>query len=670
MVKVTVVSLAGAAAAVAAGSISELPADMLKVMDETVDPCTDFFKYSCGTWFKNAVIPPTKSRAVYMDDIVIAEAERIVNELITSNKPKIGEFYQSCMDTATINKLGLTPLDKELTMIRTANSSDAILQAAAKLSSRGVHIFVESYVDASVNQASQFALYAGQTNLPLDQSYYTDADKWAKIQPAYREYIATLLKLAGKSEDEAKAAVDEIIAFEAKYADVQLTKVARKEALLAYYNPMSFAQANAKYPLTIGLQLQANGFNVRQGCSTDEIILQDLDFFKRVESLAKTTSVKTLQAVSEYRLLHAFAADLSADFATASWNLFGKTLAGQKEQPSRERKCRDSLDSTLGELVGKYYVDQVWPTASADRADAMVIALEAAFKAGLDTSDWLDDETRKNAKLKLSKFLHLLGGPKNPQTYPDITFDKAKFVDNRLQVIATDVKTNLARYNQPLDKQLWAMGAQEVNAYYSPTENKIVFPAAQLQSPYFDASFDAARNFGAIGAVIGHEITHGFDDEGRNFDGDGNMNPWWTDETSAKFVNKSQCIVDQYGSMKVVSDFTGEVLGQVDGKLTLGETIADNGGLKSAFRAYKEYIKTSPSDYTTETGEKMFFISFAHSWCYKQTDESLRAAMLDVHPPPKYRIVGAVQNNDDFARVFKCPANTAMNPAKKCYLWE
>ncbi|KAH9181411.1 hypothetical protein AeNC1_016614 [Aphanomyces euteiches] len=272
-------------------------------------------------------------------------------------------------------------------MIRTANSSEAILQAAAKLSSHGVHIFVESYVGASVNQATQFALYAGQTNLPLDQTYYTDGDKWAKIQPAYREYIATLLKLAGKSEDEAKAAVDEIIAFEANYADVQLSKVARKEALLAYYNPMSFAQANAKYPLTIGLQLQANGFNVREGCSTDEIILQDLDFFKRVEALAKTTSLKTLQTVSEYRLIHAFAADLSADFATAYWSLFGKTLAGQTKRPSRERKCRNSLDSTLGELVGKYYVDQVWPQASVDRADAMVIALEAAFKASLDTSD-------------------------------------------------------------------------------------------------------------------------------------------------------------------------------------------------------------------------------------------------------------------------------------------
>ncbi|KAG9402768.1 hypothetical protein AC1031_006318 [Aphanomyces cochlioides] len=593
-----------------------------------------------------------------MDDIVIAESERIVNELIASKKPKIGEFYHSCMDTATINQLGLTPLDKELTMIRTANTSEEISTAIATLSTRGVNILVELGVFAADDSASQYALYALQADLPLDQTYYKDATKWAQIKLAYREYISTLLKLAGKSDEDAKAGVDDIIAFEAK------------EASIMYHDPMTFADTNTKYPLSLGLPLQANGFNVRQGCSTDKLVLKSLKVLNRIEGLAKNTTVKTLQLVAEYRLLHAFAADLSADFATASWNLFGKTLAGQKEQPSRERKCRDSLDSTLGELVGKYYVDQVWPTASADRADAMVIALEAAFKAGLDTSDWLDDETRKNAKLKLSKFLHLLGGPKNPQTYPDITFDKAKFVDNRLQVIATDVKTNLARYNQPLDKQLWAMGAQEVNAYYSPTENKIVFPAAQLQSPYFDASFDAARNFGAIGAVIGHEITHGFDDEGRNFDGDGNMNPWWTDETSAKFVNKSQCIVDQYGSMKVVSDFTGEVLGQVDGKLTLGETIADNGGLKSAFRAYKEYIKTSPSDYTTETGEKMFFISFAHSWCYKQTDESLRAAMLDVHPPPKYRIVGAVQNNDDFARVFKCPANTAMNPAKKCYLWE
>ncbi|KAF0713709.1 hypothetical protein As57867_004231, partial [Aphanomyces stellatus] len=255
-----------------------------------------------------------------------------------------------------------------------------------------------------------------------------------------------------------------------------------------------------------------------------------------------------------------------------------------------------------GELLGKYYLEQVWPQTTADRADEMVVLLEAAFKAGLDTSDWLDKTTRDNAKTKLSKFLHLLGGPKNPKMYDTVTFDSKTYVANLNAAIQSDFKTKLAQFDKPVNKQLWDLKAQEINAYYSPNENKIVFPATQFQTPYFD-------------------VTHGFDNSGRKYDGDGNKKPWWSDAVATAFDTKSKCIIDQYSAMEVYSEVTpGKLIGKIDGMLSLGETIADNGGLKSAYRAYKKLIKTKPSKYTEETGDKMFFVAFGQSWCSKATD--------------------------------------------------
>ncbi|KAF0682995.1 hypothetical protein As57867_024847, partial [Aphanomyces stellatus] len=640
MVKVFTASLLVATAL--AGSISDLPADMLKVMDLTTDPCQDFWQYACGGWLKTALLPPSKSHISYPDDHIAEVTEAIMKKVLASNKPKLSEFYGSCMDTTTLASLGLTPLDKDLAVVRGANSTQGLLRTVANLSSKGLHIIAQPDVMPDSIDATQNALWVYQPEMPLNQDYYTSPEKWAKIDAAYREYIATLFMLSGKSAADAKAEADAVVKFEFKYADAQLTKIELLEAEASPDNPMTFAEAYAKYPLSIGTQLVEHGFNVRDGCdSSSKVIVYDLTFFDRVEALLKGESIETLKTVVEFRLLSYYAPHLSADFVTANWKLFKNIIGGQQVQATRDVVCRASLDTAIGELLGKYYLEQVWPQTTADRADEMVVLLEAAFKAGLDTSDWLDKTTRDNAKTKLSKFLHLLGGPKNPKTYDTVTFDSKTYVANLNAAIQSDFKTKLAQFDKPVNKQVWDMKAQEINAYYSPNENKIVFPAAQLQAPYFDGAYDAARNFGGVGGVIGHEITHGFDDSGRNYNGDGNKISWWTDAVASAFVNKSQCIVDQYSAMEVYSEVTpGKLIGKVDGKLTLGETIADNGGLKSAYRAYKELLKTKPSQYTEETGDKMFFVSFAHSWCSKATDARLQARLLNEHPPNKCRVNG------------------------------
>ncbi|KDO20532.1 hypothetical protein SPRG_21260 [Saprolegnia parasitica CBS 223.65] len=302
-----------------------------------------------------------------------------------------------------------------------------------------------------------------------------------------------------------------------------------------------------------------------------------------------------------------------------------------------------------------------------DRVEKLVAA---SYKIGIQNATWLDDETRENGITKLSKFVHLIGAPENPQTYPGVSLDAKDYVGNRNKINTFDTEANLKMIGTPVDRKKWSSPASEVNAWYSPRLNSITFPAAILQTPFFSGNSDPAQNFGAIGMVIGHEITHGFDNSGRNFDGDGNLKPWWTDETALEFNKKAKCISDQYSGFVAKSEVTGETLGYVDGRLTLGETIADNGGLKTAFRAYQTYTQTNPSKFTKEVGDKVFFLSFAQGWCSKNTDKYIERMLKGVHPPGNFRVYGAVQNNDAFATVFNCPVNSAMNPTKKCYLWE
>ncbi|OQR91056.1 endothelin-converting enzyme, metalloprotease family M13 [Achlya hypogyna] len=668
MVKI-IASVSALAATALAGNVAEFPKEVSSLMDQTVDPCTNFYEYACGGWYKNVVIPADRATVDTSFSVLGNKNDAVIRQIIDAKYPKLREYYESCTDEATLTSLGLAPIAEDMQSLRT-NSTTSLLRAAAELSKKGVPAFTELQVFPDNDDATTNVLYTSQVAMTLEHEYYVTPEKWDRVRPSYEAYLIALFTAAGNTDPAAAAKV--VMDFELTLAGVQLSKLEMLEAKTSKYNPMSYAEAATKFPLSVGIQLQAYGFNIHDSCidATNKVILYDLDFFDRMEALLKKQSVSTLQTVMEFAVLHTNAPYLTPALATANWNLFGKAIRGQKMEPSREKKCTADIQKVLGELVSDYFVKATFSKEAATRADEMVLALEASFKQGIQNATWLDEDTRKNGLTKLSKFVHLIGAPENPQKYPTLALDSKTYVDNRNKVKEFDLAANLALLGTKVDRHKWSSPASEVNAWYDPSLNSITFPAGILQSPFFDGSFDASQNFGAIGMVIGHEITHGFDNSGRNYDGDGNVNDWWSDETSLEFNKKAKCIVDQYGAFDVKSEITGKSLGFVDGRLTLGETIADNGGLKTAFRAYREYTRTSPSKFTQETADKVFFLSFAQGWCSKNTDKYLELILEDEHPPGKFRVFGAVQNNDAFAKAFNCPANSAMNPTKKCYLWE
>ncbi|KAF0716286.1 Aste57867_2919 [Aphanomyces stellatus] len=674
MVKV-IISTAAAllATSISAGSVTDFPAEVAARIDPTANPCDDFFQYACGTWYKNAVVPPTQSNTDTSFSTLRAETANVVKNILKTKKAKLSEFYDSCMDTKTLEKLGASPLDDDLNQIRDATSVIELINLSAQFSKRGVPTFTKATVDIDVRNPVSSVLYAEQGELTLDRDYFVMTALWPGFEPAYKKYVTTVMELAGKTAAQAAADYAVIVNFERTLAGVHLTQFQVAQAKASDYNPMTFAQAAKKYPLTIGALLNENGLDTGDGWSGagNKVVLDVLSYFDNAEAFLAAQSRDTLATVLSYRVIHSAAEYLTPAFKTAHWQLFGQALQGQRQEPSREQHCIDATSKHVGDILGEYFLDATFNNATAAYAERMVIQLETSFGQGLDTADWLDDQTRANAKAKLSKFTHLIGGSKNPQLYPTVQFNAKAFLQNRQQINNMDNDAAMNQVGLRYPKTNMGYPPSTVNAYYSPLKNQIIFPAGILQAPFFRGDFDPAQSFGAIGMIIGHEITHGFDNRGRNFDGDGFQKPWWTPTVRAAFDKKAQCISDQYAGFEVFSEVTpGKKLGNVNGTLTLGETIADNGGLKSSFRAYHDYMKTAESKYTKETGEKLFFLSFAQGWCSKNTDRYLEFVMKDSHPPGKFRIYGAVQNNADFARVFQCPANSKMNPTKKCQLWE
>ncbi|RHZ01816.1 hypothetical protein DYB31_014039, partial [Aphanomyces astaci] len=424
--------------------------------------------------------------------------------------------------------------------------------------------------------------------------------------------------------------------------------------------------------LLIGSWLKANGFNVhdQSGGSNDWVGFTKLAYIDKTEALLNTTTLEDLRTIVEYKLIHASSIHLTPEFCTANWNLFGKKIDYEEVEPTRETFCVSQASSTVGELLGQYFFDAVWSADTAKTVDELAKALKSSFSTGIATADWLDNSTRASAQTKLSKLVHLVGGPEKPQLYPTLTLDSKSYLNNRWKISQVNIDTNLKLNGQPVDKRKFVMPPQESTAQYRYNMNQMEVPGGILQPPVFDVKYDAAQNFGGIGMAIGHEITHGFDNTGRKFDGDGKLNNWWSSATSTAFNTKAQCIRDQYANFVVKNEVTGDVLGNIDGWISLDENIADNGGLKTSFRAYHEYLKKFPSQYTEEAGDKLFYLSYAQVWCSKNTEDQLLWNMRDKYPPGRFRVTGTLQNDAEFARVFQCPTVSYMNPPEKCLLWE
>ncbi|KAF0742407.1 hypothetical protein AaE_008613 [Aphanomyces astaci] len=525
---------------------------------------------------------------------------------------------------------------------------------------------------ADDNDSTKNALFGFRTPLPLDRSYYTNPSKWETVEADYKVYIASVLQLAGYTAEKAAAAAPVIIRFEKTLAGVDLHKLKKIEAVASPYTAFTYSQLDQKYPLLVGSWLKANGFDVRDQCggSNDWVGFKDLTYFDKTELLLKNTTLDDLRTIVEYKLIHASSKHLTPEFRTANWNFIGKKIKGEEVEPSRETFCLSETDETLGDLLEQYFIDEVLSADAAKTAEELVKVLKSSFSTGIATADWLDNSTRSNAQTKLSKLGHLLGGPEKLQLYPTLTFDSKSYLNNRWKVSQVNFDINLKLNGQPVDTPEFDYDVYVANAHYETAKNHMFFPAGVWRKPFFDVQFDAAQNFGAIGMLIGHEITHAFDDHGRRHDGDGNRKKWWSNASDAAFETKSECLQSQYNNFVLKSEVNGAVFRNITSLFSINEIIADNGGLKSSFRAYHEYLNEFPSQYTQEAGDKLFYLSFAQTWCTKNTDAYLSSTWYKQHPPTIFRVTGALQNNAEFARVFQCPTDSYLNPSNKCLLWE
>ncbi|RLO01934.1 hypothetical protein DYB28_011643 [Aphanomyces astaci] len=639
---------------------------MTSLMDQTVDPCTDFFSYSCGTWYNKTTLDANQS-TISVPTVLAAAVDKVVEKLLNAKLPKLAEFYDACMDTATLDTLGLAPIEVHLKAIRSANTTvEAIFRGAAISKSTGVPMFVKLSISPDAIETTRNVLSAKPVGLPLDHNDFY-GQVWSLIEEPYRNYIASIFRLAGHAEAEAEAATDVVIFFLRTTAGVDQSNRRLQSAVTSDNIQLSLSAAHASYPLGVGLQLQAFGF-VRERSNTTTVVVRNIRYLDGIERLLRSVSVDALKTIIEYKVLDFNAPFLSTPFVKAHSNFYDKIKNGLKELPSRAMMCRTQVETSIGELLGSYYLKEVWTDKTAAEANLLVLKLKAAFKTGLESAEWLDDATRANAQDKLSKLTHLVGGPKNPKTYPTLTFDPKAYIANLNKVSAFDTTFNLALIDTAVDKHLWNKLALALHGNYQPSKNRIMFTAAFLQPPSFDAKADPSANYGAIGFIIGHEITHGFDNHGRRYDGNGKKKPWWTETAAKIFREKAECFVEQYGSMDVKSELTGDLLGKLDGRRTRGETIADNGGLNTVYRAYRDFVnaEVEATKYTKEAGEKMFWIRYAQSWCEKNSDARLQVLLTDVHPPNRHRLIGSVQNSVDFAKAFNCPVDSPMNPTKKC----
>ncbi|RHZ06073.1 hypothetical protein DYB37_008025, partial [Aphanomyces astaci] len=598
--------------------------------------------------------------------------QAVLTKIYSDNKPKLGEFYNSCLDTATLSSLGLAPLEDSFKAIRSANTRLGLLIVAGELVKNGIPVFVDIKSRPDYDDLTKNALFGFPAPLPLDREFYTNPFKWETVEAEYKVYIASVLQLAGYTAEQAAAAVPVIIRFEQTLAGVALTQEKDAEVPRSLYTKFTYSQLDQKYPLLVGSWLKGNGFDIydQWGGSNDWVGFKDLTYFDKTEVLLKNTTLDNLRTIVEYKLIHASSKHLTPEFRTANWNLFGKKIDGEKVEPTREKFCLSETRSIMGELLEQYFIDEVLSADTAKTADELVKALKSSFSTGIATADWLDNSTRTNAQTKLSKLRYVLGGPEKPQLYPTLTFDSKTYLNNRWKVSQVNIHTNLKLNGQPSDRHKFDEPPHKPNAFYNPLTNQMFLPAGAFQKPFFDAQFDAAQNFGSIGMLIGHEITHAFDGQGRYHDSNGKRKEWLSEASDAAFETKSECIQDQYNNFASISEVTGAVIGNISSLFSSNEIIADNGGLKASFRAYHEYLKEFPSQYTEEAGDKLFYLSFAQTWCSKNTDAHLRATLWKLYPPTRFRVTGALQNDAQFARVFQCPTDSRLNPSNKCLLWE
>jgi putative endopeptidase len=652
----------------------------LSAIDKTADPCTDFYQYSCGNWVKTNPIPGDQVRWARSFSL-LRERNRYLlwQELdAAAQKPtsplqkQFGDYFASCMDTALTEKKGLTPIQpawKQIDALSDTKQLPALLSSLENDGSPdGFFGFGVSQDDKDSSQ--QIAqIFQGGLSLPDRDYYLVDNKRFTTIRAQYIEHLKKMFTLAGDTPEQAAKEAASVMEIETALAKASTSRTDLREPANRYhiYTVADFQKSTPAFDWSVYFK----AIGIRH---FDTLNVATPEFFKSLSALIQSEPIPAWKSYLRWHVLHGQASNLTKAFFDENFDFFSHTLAGQKEPIARWKQCSSETDRALGEAVGQDWVKQNFPPAAKSSMDKLVAALEKSLGDDIKTLPWMTDATKKAAEEKLAMIRNKIGYPEKWRDYSSVKVDRADLIGNLHRSSVYERNYNFDKLGKPVDEKEWGMTPPTVNAYYDPSFNDINFPAGILQPPFFDFTIDPAVNFGGIGVVIGHEMTHGFDDEGSQYDGKGNLREWQTAEDRKAFTERTDCEVAEYGSFEAAPANGDAPVQKLNGKLTLGENTADNGGLRIAYMALLDTLaaegKTINDKIDDYTEAQRYFIGFAQVWCQNQTEQAAReSALVDPHSPGRWRVNGSVQNFDEFGKAFGCKVGQPMMPVKSCRVW-
>jgi putative endopeptidase len=645
------------------------------LVDKSIDPCENFYRYSCNGWFKRNPLPPDQisyGRFTELYELNRLHLRQILEDASkpdsnrTPNEQKIGDEYASCMDTAAVNKAGIAPLQPEMDRIAALKSSAELPALLGHLHNIGVNAFFGMGSNQDFADSSQVISFygAGGLGLPERDYYFRTDPKSIEQRKQYVDHVRKMFVLAGEADAQASKDADTVMAIETRLAKASLTitelrdpqnlnhptDVAAMSKMLTHFNLNNYVQA-AHAPAS--------------GKAND----MEPKFFAEFNAILSDTPLDQIRTYLRWHLLHAYAGtSMPEAFEAENWNFYAHILNGAEKQQERWKRCTSRVDRELGEALGQVYVAKYFPPEAKQHALEMTLAIEQAMNKDIDSLDWMSPATKVQAKEKLKTVMNKIGYPDKWRDYSTLNITRGDPLGNQERVHEFNQKRDLAKIGKPVDKGEWYMSPPTVNAYYSSQENNVNFPAGYFQPPFFSDKEDDAANYGDMGSTIGHELTHGFDDEGRQYDKDGNLKDWWTRDDESKFTQKAQCMVDQYDAIEAVPGV------HLNGKLTLGENLADLGGLWLAWVAWQDKAQAAHLDMAAKTDgytpEQRFWIAYAQQWCTDTRPEQLRSqAQANPHAPDEYRTNSILQDLPEFAKSFSCKPSDKMVSAKPCRVW-
>jgi putative endopeptidase len=651
-----------------------IPSFDVTAMDKTADPCVDFYQYACGTWMKNNPIPPDKSRWGRFNQL--AEYNQYVLRDIldqaqtpgqhTAVQKKVGDYYAACMDEATIEKKGTAPLTPTMSAIAAIKTKPELIQEVGVLQQNGVSVLFSFGQMPDMHDSLKTIAFVDQGGLTLpDRDYYLKDDaKSAETRQKYLEHIQKMFELAGDKPEVALAEAKTVLAVETGMAKAYMDRTARRDPKSRDH----MMQVTEVETLAPNFDL-TEYFADSKAPKFSNLNVGNPDFFKAVNEQLNTVALEDWKTYLRWRALDEYAPMLTKAFVDEDFEFNDAYMSGQKEIEPRWKRCVASTDQNLGMALGELYVDKTFGPQGKERTLKMVKAIEQAMHQDIGDLTWMSDTTKQKAYEKLGTIVNNIGYPDKWRDYSTVIVEHDDYAGNVMRASAFEVQRQRNKISKPTDRKDWGMTPPTVNAYYRPNMNDINFPAGILQPPFYSQSMDDAVNYGAIGVVIGHELTHGFDDQGRKFDADGNLKDWWTGDDGKAFEERATCTADEYSSFVSVKDDKGDV--KLNGRLTLGENTADNGGVKLAYMALTNIIGSTPlKPIDGYTPQQRFFISYGQIWCQNVTDQQARKlAIIDPHSPGRWRVNGVVQNSAAFQEAFGCKAGQPMVSEKACRVW-